>query len=99
MTPEEKQEQMEDRDRQICAYYQAGHKLSQCSSHFTLPRQKVQRILQTYGVWTPYVKTNRTKHLGVTVSAETKKKLTQLADAHGVSVSQFTSDMLDGVVK
>ena len=72
MTPKEKQMQRLARDAAICVYHQDGHKLSECASKFRLDRQRVLQILKKAGIWRPYVKTNRTKFLGVSVSEETK---------------------------
>jgi DNA-binding transcriptional regulator LsrR (DeoR family) len=99
MTPEEKQAQMEQRNTDICLYYKEGHKLSECASKFRLSRQSIMQIVKKGGVWRPYVKTNRDKFLGVTVSGETKTALEERADEQGTSVSRFVSDHLDNLVK
>lgn len=98
MTPEEKQAQKMERDAKIIEYYQAGHKLSQCASHFQLGRQRVQKILKKAGVWTPYVKTSRTQFLGITVTEPTKQALKDAAKEQGVSMSQFASDVLEAAI-
>lgn len=99
MTPEEKHEQMQQRNADICAYYEGGHKLIECASKFRLSRQRVIRILQTAGVWRPYVKSGRTQFLGVSIKKETKDALTSEAERQGVSVSKLTSDALDKMVE
>ena len=99
MTPDEKKDQMTARNAAICAYYANGATLAQTASRFQLGRQRVAQILQAGGVWRPYVKNGRTKFLGVTVSEETKDALKAKADANGVSVSKFTSDVLAAAVK
>jgi len=95
MTDTERQMQRDRRDDAIVAYYLAGNKLAACSSKFNLGRQRTQQILESRGVWKPYAPSDRTKHLGVTVTEETKKALTEEADAKGVSVSQLVSDKLE----
>jgi hypothetical protein len=90
---------MQNRNAAICAHYQAGHKLKDCASHFQLGRQRTLQILQRAGVWKPYIKSDRTKFLGVNISEGTKDALRQRADDRGVSVSQLVSDALDGVVR
>lgn len=99
MTPEEKRAQMTERDKAICDYYEAGHKVADCASNFKLGRQRVVQILKDAGVWRPYVRTNRTKFLGVNVTDETKDALRAKADEMGVSVSRLTSDILNEAVK
>lgn len=99
MTPEERRAQMVKRNAEICAYYQAGHKLAECASHFKLGRQSILLILKAAGVWRPYVKMRRNKFLGVTVTDETKGALKVRADEQGVSVSRLTSDILDEAMK
>lgn len=98
MTNEEKREKLERRNLDICAYYVAGHRLSECASKFGLGRQRVQQILQAGNVWKPYARSDRTKFLGVSVSEQTKTKLEALAESRGVSVSKLTSDELDRLV-
>lgn len=93
-----KRELKRQRDEAICAYYVAGHKLAECASHFRLGRLRVLQILKAGGVWKPYVKTKRTKFLGVTVTPETKAALEEKAEDLGVSVSKLASDALDEVV-
>jgi hypothetical protein len=90
---------MTTRNAEICAYYNEGHKLAECASRFKLGRQRILQILQASGAWRPYVKTDRVKFLGVTVSDETKAALKDLADEKGVSVSRLTSDILDEAVR
>ena len=87
-----------ERNKAICDYYNAGHKLRECASKFQLGRQRILQILQAGGAWKPYVKTDRTKYIGVNVSEDTKVALKELADAEGKSVSKFTADVLDRVV-
>lgn len=89
---------MTERNASICRYYQDGHSLKECASHFTLGRQRIKLILQAGNVWRPYVKGERTQFLGVNVSEETKGALKEKADAAGKSVSRFASDALDEVV-
>lgn len=99
MTPEERRAQAAKRDAEICAYYQAGHKLAECATRFKLGRQRILQILKAAGVWQPYVKMKRTKFLGVSITDETKDALKQKAEERGVSVSRLTSDILDEAVK
>lgn len=99
MTPEDKKVQMDRRNTDICAYYEKRHTLAECASFAKLGRQRVAQILQAGGVWRPYVKTDRTKFLGVTVSEQTKDALTRKADKQGVSTSRLTSDILDEAVR
>lgn len=98
MTDEEKAKKMTERNSAIVDYYTSGRKLSECASEFKLGRQRILQILQAAKVWTPYVKTTRTKFLGVNVSEVTKKALKVKADEKGESVSKFASDVLDEVV-
>lgn len=98
MTSDEKATQMAERNAAICAYYLQGRKLSECASHFKLGRQRIQQVLQQAGVWKPYVKSDRTKFIGVTVSEPTKEALQTRAEAEGVSVSRLVSDKLDAMV-
>ncbi len=98
MTDEQISEK-EKRNAAICAYYHAGHKLSETASHFKLGRQRIIQIVKAGGVWRPYEKTKRTKFLGVSVSDETKEGLKQIAEERGISVSKLASDVLDEVVK
>lgn len=98
MTEDEKRNQMTQRNADICAYYAAGHTLKQCASKFTLSRQRVYQLLCDAGVRQPYVKTDRTKFLGVNVTEQTKKALTRAAKDKGISASRFASDVLDGAV-
>ena len=98
MTDTEKQMQREKRDDEIVAYYLEGHKLAQCASKFALGRQRIQIILENKGVWKPYVRSGRDKHLGVTVTQETKDALIEKAEEKGISVSQLVSDTLEAVV-
>ena len=98
MTPEEKQQQRDVRDAAICAYYLAGHKLSETSRQFQLGRQLVLRILKQHGAWRPYVKSNRTTQVGVAVSEDTKRALQERAEARGVSMSRLGSEVLDAYV-
>lgn len=97
MTDEEKQAQMDERNVAICLYYKEGHKLSECSSHFKLGKQRVLQILQQGGVWKPYQKAKRDKFLGVTVTDETKAALQAKAKEEGKSMSRFVSNKLDEI--
>lgn len=99
MTPEEKAQQMTDRNAAICAYYAAGHKPRECASKFGLGRQRVLQILQAGGVWKPYERGSRTKFLGVNITENTRDALKAKAGAQGVSVSRLASDALDEVVR
>ena len=99
MTPDERKAQMNERNAAICAYYEQGHKLAECASRFKLGRQRVLQILQAAGVWHPYVKSDRTLHLGVTVSPEAKRDIEAAAGMKGVSVSQFAADALEAAAK
>ncbi len=99
MTNEEKATQMTTRNAAICAHYTSGHTVRECASHFTLGRQRIMQILMAAGVWKPYEKGDRTKFLGVNVSAETKDGLKTKADEAGKSVSRFASDVLDEAVR
>lgn len=94
MTDDEKRQQMTQRNADICAYYKAGHKLSECASRFGLGRQRVQQILLAAGIWKPYVKGDRTEFLGVSVSAADKAALTEEAARRGLSMSALTSDLI-----
>ena len=94
MIDEEKKIQMTQRNAAICAHYQAGHKLSECASRFKLGRQRVQQILKAAGIWKPYIKNDRTKFLGVTVSEADKAALTLEAARRGISMSALTSDLI-----
>jgi transposase len=98
MTPEQKQQQRDERDRAIVAYYKEGHKLSETSRRFKLGRQLVLRILKQQGAWRPYVKSNRTTQVGVAVSEGTKQALKELADERGVSMSRLGSEIIDEYV-
>lgn len=89
---------MDERNAAICAYYKEGHNLRQCASRFKIGRQRVLQILQAAKAWHPYVKSGRTKHLGVTVTEETKRKLEELAARKDASVSRYASDRLEEVV-
>ena len=95
MTNEEKATAMIRRNADICAFYCAGNKPKACASHFRLGRQQVTNILKKAGVWRPYVRSDRTKFLGVNVSEGTKAALTQEAREQGVSVSRLVSDRLE----
>jgi hypothetical protein len=99
MTTEERAAQMAERNTAICSYYQQGHTLRDCASHFKLGRMRVLQIVQAAGIWRPYERGRRTKFLGVNVTEETKDALRRKADERGVSVSRFASDTLDEVVK
>lgn len=99
MTDEERARQMTTRNKMICDCYASGKTLKQCASEFQLGRQRILQILQAAGAWKPYVKQGREKFLGVNVTAETKDALKEQADAKGVSVSKFASDVLDEAVR
>lgn len=99
MTPEEKQAQREARNAAIVAYYLEGHKLSEVARHHRLGRQLVLRILKQAGAWKPYVRSNRTRSVGVAVSEETKQALVERAEERGVSVSRLASEALDAYVQ
>ncbi len=99
MTPEERQRQMTERNAAICAYYIEGHTLRECASHFRLGRQRTQQVLEAGGVWKPYIKSDRSKFLGVTVTEETKAALRERAENEGISMSRFASDLIEGAVK
>lgn len=99
MTSEEKKDQMNKRNEGICAFYAEGHSVAKVASQFKLGRQRVQQILTEAGVYQPYVKMDRTKFLGVSVTNETKDALKAKAYERGVSVSRLTSDILDRAVK
>ena len=98
MTPEERATAMTTRNANIVAYYTAGNKLKAVAQHFGLGRQRIMQILQAAGAWTPYVKGDRTKFLGVNVTERTREALSQKAEERGVSVSRFASDALDEMV-
>lgn len=87
------------RNKAICDYYLAGHKLVECASHFQLGRQRVLQILKAANVWKPYIKQSRDKFLGVNVSQDTKDALRERADAEGTSVSKLSSDILERAVR
>ena len=99
MTPEERQQQREQRDAAICAFYGDNHSLTETSRHFRIGKQRVMQILKAGGVWRPYVKSNRTHQLGIVVSEETKKALHERAEEEGTSVSRLGSKVLDEFVK
>lgn len=94
VTNEEKLQQMTERNAAICAYYQAGHKVSQCASQFRLGRMRVIQVLQKAGVWRPYVKNARTEFLGVSVSEVDKLALRVEAERRGLSMSALTADLI-----
>ena len=106
MTTEERQARSAQRNADICAYYQQGINASAttsaaakaCASRFGLGRQRILQILQTAGVWKPYVKTGRTKFLGVNISEQTRDALKEKASEAGVSVSRMVSDVVDEMV-
>lgn len=95
MTAEEKQAQMEARDAEIIAFYNAGNKISQCASRFKMSRQRIIQILQKAGVWKPYTKNNSENFLGVLLSDETKAALKALAKERGVSMSSLSSEAIE----
>lgn len=95
MTPEEKRAQMTLRDASICAYYEQGHKVSECASHFKLARQRVIQILQRANVWRPYVKNNRNNFLGVSISDDVKTALQEEAKRQGVSMSALSAEAIE----
>lgn len=99
MTSEDKVKQMTDRNNAICTYYTDGHTLKETASFFQLHRQRVLQILQTAGVWRPYVRGSRTQFLGISVTEETKNGLRRRADEQGISVSRLASNALEEVVK
>ena len=99
MTPEEKQAKLDLRNAAVCDYYLAGHKLSECAKHFELGRQRVLQILKQREVWVPYVRTKRTKFLGVSIKPAAKKALKRKASEKGISVSKLVSDAVDDLVK
>lgn len=84
-----------ERDAAICAYYEEGHKVAQCASRFQLGRMRVIQILQKAGVWRPYVKSDRTQFLGVSVTQEGKAALAREADRQGTSMSAVASDLIE----
>ena len=98
MTPEERQVEKAERDAAICAYYQEGHTMAACVARFHLSRQRVIQILKKAGVWRPYVKSVRTKFLGISVTEEAKRELRQRAARRGVSVSKLVSDVVDAAI-
>ncbi len=98
MTDDEKRKQMDARNQAIVAYYNEGNNPRKCASKFGVGRQRVLQILQKLGAWKPYVKSDRTKHVGVVVSEETKGRLHEKADEKGMSVSQFAADALERAV-
>lgn len=95
MTPEERKAQMQQRDADIAAYYQAGHSIVECGRRYGLKRQRVLQILKAAEVWKPYVKGDRTQFLGVSVSEPAKAALKQKAEEQGISVSQLTANTID----
>jgi hypothetical protein len=87
------------RNKAICDYYLAGHKITECAEQFGLDRQRVHQILKKAGVWQAYQpEKSRRVFLGVNVTEDTRAKLPALARKHGRSVSRFVSDILDAVV-
>ena len=92
---EGKRSQMSRRNVEICAYYQAGHELNECTMKFALGRQRVRQILRKAGLWHLRERTVRTKFLGAFISEPTKVALRQKARQKGVSVSRLTSDVLE----
>lgn len=99
MTHEEKTQQMLQRNKDICACYAAGNKVAAVASRFQLGRMRVLQILQSAGVWKPYVKSGRTAFIGVNVSEATKAALVAKADAEETSVSVLASEVLDKAVE
>ncbi len=99
MTDDEKREQREARERAICAYYLEGHRCAEVASKFRLSRQRIQQILHKAGAWKPYVKGDRTKHLGIMVNDETHAALTEKAQKQGRSVSAMAAEQLEGFAK
>jgi hypothetical protein len=97
MTEGEKM-QMEERNKAICEYHSAGHTLAECGLKFGLGKQRILQILQRSGTWTPRARGKRTKHLGVTVTEETKDAIERAAYEHGKSVSRFASEVLEAAV-
>lgn len=95
LTPEE----IIQRNKDICASYAAGWRVSQVARQFKLDRQRVRQILQEAGVWRPYQKTERVHHLGVMVTADTREALKEKAEAEGMSVSQLASTALEKLVE
>lgn len=89
---------MTKRNKDICAFYVAGHKLREVASQFKIGRWRTMQILRDGGVWKPYEKSGRTQFVGVNVTEETKKALAMKADAQGESMSKYASDLLDEAV-
>ena len=89
-----------ERNKQICDYYQAGHKLSECASKFRLGRERTLQILKEGGVWVPYASrpVKKKSFLGVSIEEETKDKLAEKAKEEGVSVSKLTDSILSGAL-
>ena len=99
MTSEEKNALLQTRNKIICEYYLTGKKLVEVARHFQLGRQRILQILKQGGVWKPYVRSARTRHLGVTVTQDAKDALKKKADEQGISVSQLVADAVDDLVQ
>ncbi len=101
MTNEEKAAQTKQRDDAIVAYYQEGHKISQCARHFHLNRQRVLQILKHREAWVPYVrgpKSDRTDFLGINITEADKQALKAEADKRGVSMSALSAEVISGML-
>jgi hypothetical protein len=94
MTNEEKALRMEQRNKEICAFYVAGNDLAACASKFGLKRQRLKQLLEKAGVWRPYEKSKRTKFLGVSLTDEDKVALREEADRDGMSMSALSSEWI-----
>ncbi len=94
MTAQDKKDRMDQRDAELIVFYERGNTLTKTAKKFRISRQRALQILQVYGVWKPYVKTDRTKFLGVFVTKEDKKALKAEADRRGVSMSKLSADVI-----
>lgn len=87
-----------ERNRQICEQYQRTGRITETARMFNLGRQRVTQIIKRAGVWKPRTRGPRIAYVGVNVSEEAKQALRDAASAHGMSISQYTAQVIDDVV-
>lgn len=96
MTPEEKLQQMNERNATICKVYMEGATLAQCGKQFGLKRQRIKQIVTEAGLWRERGQSTneRNAFLGIDLTETDKEALRTEASRQNLSMSAMTSEWI-----
>jgi hypothetical protein len=90
-------EELDSRDKDICALYMEGKSLAECGLKYGIGRQRVKQIVEKAGLWRepkPVPLSGRDELLGVLISDDDKKTLRAEARRRGISMSEMTAEWI-----